>query len=389
MENIKISVIVPVYKTEKYIRQCVDSIINQTYKNLEIILVDDGSPDNCGQICDEYAEKDSRVHVIHKSNGGLVSARKEGVNIATGDYITFVDSDDWIDSGTYFHAAEIIESYRVDVCVFGFKRIYENCLNCEHENLAEGFYDCNLFYKEICKIDSDEIFYKKIVSPVCWNKVIKANIVKNNIANVDDSIKIGEDAALIYPSLLDSDSYYITHSAYYNYRKNNNSIMNSFDNERYKSVAKVLSTVYDAVKKHHLHIHRDAVIMNQFKLYSFDLMLITDTSHYINNIRELYPEIKDNDRILLYGKGVFAHNLKCLIEKDNSLRIAGFIDSSSINEIDRFQFSYIIIAVTISSFIEDILGTLKEKNISSEKILYLKNKDIERICKRINIKQLM
>ena len=93
----KISIIVPIYNVEKYIRKCIESIINQTYRNIEIILVDDGSPDNCGKICDEYAKKDSRVKVIHKKNGGLSDARNKGTEVATGEYIMYVDSDDyWI-----------------------------------------------------------------------------------------------------------------------------------------------------------------------------------------------------------------------------------------------------------------------------------------------------
>lgn len=92
-----ISVIVPIYKVEKYLHQCVDSILNQTYKNLEVILVDDGSPDGCPAICDEYAEKDSRIHVIHQENGGQSDARNAGLRQAAGEYIMFVDSDDWLD----------------------------------------------------------------------------------------------------------------------------------------------------------------------------------------------------------------------------------------------------------------------------------------------------
>ena len=99
--NPKISVIVPVYKVEKYLDKCVESIVNQTYKNLEIILVDDGSPDNCPAMCDEWAEKDERIRVIHKENGGLADARNAGMDIATGDYIGFVDSDDWIEPNMY------------------------------------------------------------------------------------------------------------------------------------------------------------------------------------------------------------------------------------------------------------------------------------------------
>ena len=98
MNNVSlISIIVPVYKVEQYLDRCVESVVNQTYKNLEIILVDDGSPDNCPKMCDEWAEKDSRIKVIHKENDGLANARNSGIEICSGDYVMFVDSDDWIE----------------------------------------------------------------------------------------------------------------------------------------------------------------------------------------------------------------------------------------------------------------------------------------------------
>ena len=119
----KISVIVPIYKTEKFLSKCIDSIINQTYKNLEIILVDDGSPDNCPKICDEYAQKDNRVRVIHKENGGLSSARNAGIEIATGDFIAFVDSDDWIDSEMYESLVDLEEKHNADIAECGYRFI--------------------------------------------------------------------------------------------------------------------------------------------------------------------------------------------------------------------------------------------------------------------------
>ena len=120
MMDKKISVIVPVYKVEKYLHKCVDSIINQTYQNLEIILVDDGSPDNCGAICDEYAAKDSRVRVIHKENGGVSSARNAGLDICTGDYIGFADSDDWIEPDMYEILLSILDQTRSDMSIVSF-----------------------------------------------------------------------------------------------------------------------------------------------------------------------------------------------------------------------------------------------------------------------------
>ncbi len=122
MQTDLISVIVPVYKVEEYLCECLDSIINQTYKNLEIILVDDGSPDNCGKICDDYALKDSRIKVIHQQNGGLSAARNAGLDIATGDYIGFVDSDDYIDLNMYEELCNSIKTNDADIAVCGIKQ---------------------------------------------------------------------------------------------------------------------------------------------------------------------------------------------------------------------------------------------------------------------------
>ena len=121
----KISVIVPVYKTEEYLRKCVESILAQTYTNLEVILVDDGSPDGSGKICDEYAERDERVRVIHKENGGLSSARNAGLDVATGDYITFVDSDDYLDDGIYEKLVTKMEETSSDIVMMNIQAVDE------------------------------------------------------------------------------------------------------------------------------------------------------------------------------------------------------------------------------------------------------------------------
>ena len=108
----KVSVIIPVYGVEKYLDRCVESVVNQTYKDLEIILVDDGSPDNCPKMCDEWALRDTRIRTVHRENGGLSCARNTGLSVATGDYITFVDSDDWIESGIYDYCIRLFEQYK-------------------------------------------------------------------------------------------------------------------------------------------------------------------------------------------------------------------------------------------------------------------------------------
>lgn len=133
MSEPKISVIVPVYKVEPYLRKCLDSIVGQTYQNLEIILVDDGSPDSCGAICDEYAAQDKRVQVIHKANGGVSSARNAGLAAATGEWIGWVDSDDWIEPDMYSYMLEKVREYGADIAVCS----RSEC--CRDQNVARGW----------------------------------------------------------------------------------------------------------------------------------------------------------------------------------------------------------------------------------------------------------
>lgn len=149
--NPKISVIVPVYNVESYIKKCVDSIICQSYSNLEIILIDDGSPDNCPDICDRYLEKDPRVKVVHKQNGGLSDARNAGIGIATGDYISFVDSDDWIDKDYFEILYNLLIESESEISICNFKWVYPDRIesqkcDCEfavwtNEEALKHYYD--------------------------------------------------------------------------------------------------------------------------------------------------------------------------------------------------------------------------------------------------------
>ena len=118
----KVSIIVPVYKAEKYLHRCVDSILAQTFTDWELLLIDDGSPDRSGDICDEYAKKDTRIRVFHKKNGGVSSARNLGLDNVQGEYVTFVDSDDWIDVNTLNVCFSQIETYDLDILQFSYTR---------------------------------------------------------------------------------------------------------------------------------------------------------------------------------------------------------------------------------------------------------------------------
>ena len=168
MEKDLISVIIPVYKVEKYLEKCIESIIKQTYTNLQIILVDDGSPDNCGKICDEYAKKDSRIEVIHKINGGLSDARNVGINRANGRYIGFVDSDDYIKEDMYEKLINLIKEYNADVSICN---LYDVIDGKEYvRNKDNGIH-------EYSRIDIlKEILLDKNIQSYAWNKLYKKEL---------------------------------------------------------------------------------------------------------------------------------------------------------------------------------------------------------------------
>ena len=174
MKNELISVIVPVYKVEKYIHRCVDSILNQTYWNLEIILVDDGSPDVCPKICDEYAQMDSRIRLIHKKNGGLSSARNAGLDIAQGEYIAFIDGDDYIHPEMLGRLYDALNDSEADMSICNLQYVNE-------EGHALSKYSDNVIKKQI--LNSDDVFQKSLeycgqFYIVAWNKLYKSELWK-------------------------------------------------------------------------------------------------------------------------------------------------------------------------------------------------------------------
>lgn len=167
----RLSVIVPVYKVEKYIHKCVDSILNQTFSDFELILVDDGSPDNCGRICDEYAAKDSRVRVIHKKNGGLSDARNFGIDAAQGEVLSFIDSDDWIEPVTYEKVINYLDSncldiVHFDVCEVKNGKEYVSYHGPENQVLSreEALYE--ILVDKIDNSACDKVFRKTVFSDV-------------------------------------------------------------------------------------------------------------------------------------------------------------------------------------------------------------------------------
>lgn len=217
-----ITVIVPVYNVEKYFKQCLDSIINQTYKNLEIILINDGSPDNCGKICDEYAKKDNRIKVIHKENGGLSSARNAGLDIATGEYISFIDSDDCVAENFIETLYKLCIENNCDISECDFLKFENNVVT--QAKIAE--IQCYTSNEIQHKIYSEE--YVKTI--VVWNKLYKRYLYKGLRFPVG---KINEDEFITYKVLYNcKNNIAVTNEQLYYYRYNAQSIMGRKFNEK-------------------------------------------------------------------------------------------------------------------------------------------------------------
>lgn len=238
-----ISVVIPVYNVEKYLRRCVDSVINQTYSSLEIILVDDGSPDQCPVICDEYAEQDKRIKVIHKTNGGLASARNAGMKVATGKYLFFVDSDDWLDPDGLQLLYDAAEKDNVDFVRYrairtGWPGKEENTPGTLEpiRELKPGYYEKKRILHEVYPrlLATSELTMGSIVG--AWEALYNRNfLIRNNLWFYEE-VKYGEDQIFSACVVRAASSFvYIETPCVYHYCYNLSSISRSFRQDRWNS----------------------------------------------------------------------------------------------------------------------------------------------------------
>lgn len=233
MDNVMFSIIVPVYNAQKHLEQCVDSVLNQTYFNFELILVDDGSIDSSPSICDAYSNQDKRIKTIHQENKGQTSARKKGLEESIGKYILFLDSDDWIDQDTLKMSSSIIEKYTPDVLVFGWNE-YRNGNYIEIDSyLKEGFYRRQDIEEKILAsllMNENGLFFPRAL----WAKVYKRELIIENLNKVPEIIRNGEDMCCVVNTILHADSLYICKNQMYMYRIENESLSKSGDEFAFK-----------------------------------------------------------------------------------------------------------------------------------------------------------
>lgn len=224
MKESLISVIVPIYKVESLLDRCVQSIFNQTYKNTEIILVDDGSPDNCPAMCDEYAKQDKRVKVIHKKNGGLMAAWIDGVKSATGDFVAFIDSDDWIELNYLEELYKPFTEHKdlgLSICRFyratDTEKFEKSAIKYDHTGLLEG----NL-------LEDYKLHHMDYFPHYRWNKLFRREFILNNLQYCDTRIGLWEDVCISMSCILDSNKIFLVDKPLYNYYDRPTSMVNVY-----------------------------------------------------------------------------------------------------------------------------------------------------------------
>ena len=286
--NPLISVIVPVYKVEPYLRKCVDSILAQTYTNLEVILVDDGSPDNCGAICDEYAVKDARVKVIHKPNGGLSDARNAGMAVMQGKYVAFVDSDDWIEPQMYQRLYELLMEYDADMAFGGVAD--EVIENGAVRTVKTSDYGQSPFAED--KLAAMRRYF--CGSWAAWDKLYRAELFEGITYPVGE---INEDEAIVLHLLDRCKRVCYTNEVFYHYmkRKNGESITLSPFAVRDLAWKKNCAANLAYVRKKYPELEVPAA-----KRYRSSLMwhitkisMLNDCSMYMPEIKQIMKELRD------------------------------------------------------------------------------------------------
>jgi len=376
-----VSIIVPIYNVEAELRKCVSSILSQTYKDIEVILVDDGSPDNCGAICDEFAKKDNRIVVIHKENGGLVNARKSGLERSTGQFISYVDGDDWIEEDFIQNLVDCQQKYNVDIVAAGFAKDIGNDSERFTNIISSGFYDKKKMIAEVYPrmICAGPYFYFGICSYV-WNKLFKKELLYDCQMAVDPRISIGEDTAVVFPVLLKAKSLYISENSSYHYYQKAYSMLKSvgsLEKEKEK-VAWLKNYLTEVMKDSSTEYNLD----KQIERYIDGLKIIRYGEKETNPRNHLF-DAAPTDRVAIFSGGIVGQNIYSIFASKKIGIITGWFDRDAeiyraqglivqnIEDIPKTNFDIIVIANLDETSINKNLAVLDKYGIDRKKIVSL------------------
>lgn len=326
-----ISVIVTIYNVESYLKQCLDSVCNQSYRNLEIILVDDGSDDGCPDICDTYAQKDSRITVIHKKNEGVVRARKTGYEVSHGKYISIIDSDDWLELNMLEKLHDVLIMHQVDISMCGRYEDSEQTVRKVYQGISAGRYGAEQLISDVFpNMIMNKDFFEWGLFPSLWDKLFKRKSLMPHIMDVDDRLPMGNDAACVYPCLLNVDSIYILDECLYHYRQTSGSMVRRVKKgKQIKEGFRLLYHTVDLVFARYSHIYD---LREQWLKYLLFLMIPRADALYedMEKLDFLFPfsGVKKGRNIILYGMGTYGKRLYHFLTETKFCNVIAMVDGN-------------------------------------------------------------
>lgn len=376
-----ISIVIPVYNCEKYIARCLDSVLNQTYKWLEIIVINDGSTDQTADICRKYVQSDARVKYVEQQNKGVAYTRKRGIQLATGDYVGFVDADDYIEADMYEQMIMYMEN--VDLVTSGYyykeKRIFAAAPQGIYQTEEEKkyLYENMFFFKDTKSIG---------ILPNLWSKLFVTAKIKKIADSTALDVFVGEDADIVYRYILLCDSICISEICAYHHEFNEKSIMQSVNknylrniNSLYLSLEEVFSkSIYNNILLPKWNQWIWQMIQRTPQFMGFDLEKINSPIRYLNP----YMNLLKGKKIILYGAGVVGKDYYRLYQKHHEVELVLWVDNKwerlqkdgffvqSVEQIQQVTFDYILLAVKEQRIAQEIREQLCQKGINDKVILW-------------------
>ena len=305
-----ISIIVPAYNVEKFLPECIQSIVKQTYKNFELILVNDGSTDLSGEICDSFAQNDFRIKVVHQENKGLVNARKSGLQISTGKYVLYIDGDDYVESNFCESLINETINFDADIVIGGYIRNYRGRMTIVKNILPTGRYESDAIQKIWEKMIFTGDFFSHGISTYSWGKLFKREILTPIQMSIPSDITIGEDAACVYPFISKTSKLVITSASNYHYVQHQSSMLKSFSNvtSEIEKLSILFSFMFNFFKGHK---YFDSFYL-QLKPYFFSQLMIRSGGIMKNldgSILLIGNPVTLDEKIAIYNSGTFGQQV--------------------------------------------------------------------------------
>lgn len=377
----KLSVIVPVYNTKDYLKTCIESVLRQSFREIELLLIDDGSTDGSGGICDQYAGKDARVRVFHKDHGGPVSSRKMGVENAGGNYITFVDADDFISELSYELALEDMQK-GIDVIVFDIIRYFgKDNIHVSTSKYKEGIYDTENIRRSILP---DMIWDIKNdifgMDPSLCSKILRRELLKDQYCTINDvNIHYGEDVAVIYPLILQVDTLSIHHKAYYYHRQRETGNM-----APYLTDSLFFDKLYILYRHLRKEVGENSVLRRQIELFYIHSVMLRGNQYgkvwMANNRIFPFDRVKKGEKIILYGAGNLGSLYKAQLSLIDYCKVLFWVDKnykflsekgvSSPESIVGKEFDKLVIAIEDKKICGQVKCWLQKEGVKPDKVVY-------------------